>query len=1124
MSLQITCKSNVNENHRQGDYVKHKVRIENTGHDKIYKPCVQDNHGNKMALSCRKILPKQVMNFSFTQKLTKNDFLDDKYQTVLIVVGKTKKNKEVSSNEVAIIPNKVNNTEKIKVYSQDNSNDITQDLKNATNNTASISNIKNDVLPTAANCQPVSRGNACDCQDCSNVVPGTCGNNGLNFTPDDLAVWTSLVAGINCPGEAENNGKVLKIPLYESGQQLSKILGDIFLFYDCKNENLYFYMRAGQNVLFDVETFTNGLATNTFVRDNCAVMGSGKIPFDHHAYFGLSSDGTSATGFEACVSLPSTDILCNVEFHINSQGRTVSSGKDANAICLKFSCNFVPNVSLRKSVTVCSCTYDTTVPTVVKGVNVTYNFTIENTGTETLQVTSLTDNGVPVPLSSTPLVIAPGKSSVQKLNMTLSVVGLVTDTARVNAIGLCTDNTIHTFSNTVAINVVAAPNVTLTKETIVNGKVLSDDCYNPDLVLVDSDVTWKYTIKNLSSNVDVNVLSLVDDKANLSEGSFVLARNQMVEYMRVGKIQAGECYSNTAVLRYNYSLLVNGCSDKQNCTSDTIELSKTNCYCPADPKIEIHKSVCCADSEGCSDDTECKSGRCDDDILLDVLANSIIKYHFRVTNTGNVPLVNVFIDDPATGCQYVIDTLDAGATEHRCCLGSPTETNTVAVIGEYTDSVGQTKSPMARDTVCLNLVNPSYTATVSCASMGLTNPAVQANYYVILSNTGNVDVNVDVKYSDTCSNIVSAGTFFVPVDNPVVFNLSPSENCIEADGCDYHTVFDVFTKGSYDDDLCSKWEPAEVLSEGSCRVGVIINLTKYTNGSCNSGPINWNIDIYEGSSYPPSGSPVASDVFAGNKCTSDFGGYLLDPEKSYVLVESAVPVTWGPDANINGLPIVAQGDPTDNSIQYFIFLPCNYLYTDNIAVNIFINNQRDYRQARTPGYWKNWSTCGNGNQVWVAQKNGGTANGFFLLNDLLPLCLYQCNGSCGLVYLNDGGSECQSGTGVYNAVRILSNEDLSGRNRANDAAYNLARSLTAVLLNLSAGTTSNNILTEAMARAQTLLCQLGFDGVGAYLDPRSVKNNEVLQMLRDRALCLSGILDNYNNNLPLDGSCMNLLY
>jgi len=159
------------------------------------------------------------------------------------------------------------------------------------------------------------------------------------------------------------------------------------------------------------------------------------------------------------------------------------------------------------------------------------------------------------------------------------------------------------------------------------------------------------------------------------------------------------------------------------------------------------------------------------------------------------------------------------------------------------------------------------------------------------------------------------------------------------------------------------------------------------------------------------------------------------------------------------------------------------------TVHFIIDNQHPGGDARTIGFWKNWNTCTNGHQAETAEKNGGQESGFYILDDLLP----QLIGDFAIETCEDG-------------VSILDKSDLSGRKRANDAAYDLAAQLLAAKLNLSAGAqTCAEVLAE-VAAGDALLSDIGFDGYGRYFKPNTK------DPLQNEAYESASLLDLYNNN------------
>ena len=295
-----------------------------------------------------------------------------------------------------------------------------------------------------------------------------------------------------------------------------------------------------------------------------------------------------------------------------------------------------------------------------------------------------------------------------------------------------------------------------------------------------------------------------------------------------------------------------------------------------------------------------------------------------------------------------------------------------------------------------------------------------------------------------------------------------------------------------------------------------VDVLKLTNGM-EDETMEWTFEIYEG---PDGfgGTLVASD--STPPALLDFGLVNLDPLQTYTLCERNIPVgytaVWYIDADGDGVgdTMVETYDPDmfeDMGNRCVDFgagtdIPLAAGETLHFVVD---NQQAEGSAPRTPGYWKNWSTCSNGNQAEVAAKLGGPEEGVYLLDDLLP----QTIGGLTIEICEDG-------------VLILDSRSLDEEEKmANDAAYNLARNLLATKLNLDAeacypadwsgeydGTTFASF-NDLVAAADQLLLDVDFDGTGSYLGPKNKED----AALRAYALWLAGVLDDYNNALLCTG-------
>jgi hypothetical protein len=326
-----------------------------------------------------------------------------------------------------------------------------------------------------------------------------------------------------------------------------------------------------------------------------------------------------------------------------------------------------------------------------------------------------------------------------------------------------------------------------------------------------------------------------------------------------------------------------------------------------------------------------------------------------------------------------------------------------------------------------------------------------------------------------------------------------------------------YTAGSWSCDGGTLVGSTVTLTEGETGVTCTINneamgmvdLIKLTQGQLYPheawGTMTWNFTL-TGPGVNATGSAPPSDV--------DFGEAYLIPGEEYTLCEIGIPAGWTTEWQVDTdgdgipdaiIPMVAEVnyDPVDPVTGYSRVFDPNYVpppdtYTNdtrcvNFVVDIGetlafqIDNRYPGGEPRTPGYWKNWSTCTGGNQAATAAKNGGTAEGWYLLDDLLPRVI----GDLQIVSCEDG-------------VSILDHRDINnGKKMASDAAYKLARNLLAAQLNLAAEAETCPEVVDAVAAGNALLISIGFDGTGKYLRPKDAEFHT--------ATDLAYTLDQYNN-------------
>jgi hypothetical protein len=275
-----------------------------------------------------------------------------------------------------------------------------------------------------------------------------------------------------------------------------------------------------------------------------------------------------------------------------------------------------------------------------------------------------------------------------------------------------------------------------------------------------------------------------------------------------------------------------------------------------------------------------------------------------------------------------------------------------------------------------------------------------------------------------------------------------------------------------------------------------VDIYKTTNGAPADPTKDIQFALY-------SGTTVLSTVSTFNNGASLQFPTALVPDDSYTICEAPVPAGYTFEISVDGGNVLTYAGPPGTElptgeVQCFDFVAA----ASGTTLTFDIENSYPGGAPRTPGYWKNWSTCSGGNQQYTAAALGGVEAGVFLLDDLLP----QTLGSFTV-------ETCVVG------VRILSAQDVvTGKNMASDAAYTLARALLAARLNQDAGAcvpTSDMMddygftsLEQVLTEADTLLSKYTFAGTGSVLSNKDKKVKEDYNY----ALSLAGIIDDYNNS------------
>jgi hypothetical protein len=339
-------------------------------------------------------------------------------------------------------------------------------------------------------------------------------------------------------------------------------------------------------------------------------------------------------------------------------------------------------------------------------------------------------------------------------------------------------------------------------------------------------------------------------------------------------------------------------------------------------------------------------------------------------------------------------------------------------------------------------------------------------------------------------------------------------------------VVEVLPEGwvSQDDSLECTFEVAFPASAGqtyTCEFDNVemsrVDLLKLTNGVETTTQM-WSFVLYAG----PDGfgtEALASD--STPPALLGFGNLNLDPAGTYTLCELEVPAGystfWQVDTDGDGIAdatVVPYNPNADDEPSEDLGNRCvdigfgtNIPLVPGETLHFVVDNQMPGGAPRTPGYWKNWNRCTGGGQQYTADANGGWAEGFWLLEDVLDPDI-----GGGIIWddilldkLYVPIAKCEVAVDILDK-RLVGDEDVvgDGKKVASDPLHNLATHLLAAQLNFGAGACTTQGVLDAALDAETLLDKYDFNGnTHKKLDRKSP----------DIGLAgyLAGYLDDYNN-------------
>jgi hypothetical protein len=360
------------------------------------------------------------------------------------------------------------------------------------------------------------------------------------------------------------------------------------------------------------------------------------------------------------------------------------------------------------------------------------------------------------------------------------------------------------------------------------------------------------------------------------------------------------------------------------------------------------------------------------------------------------------------------------------------------------------------------------------------------------------------------------------------------------DGTYSETLFNTATVEGSD----GQTDEADAETTYTCEAGFMI-LLKLTDGLVDDTR-DWTFVLFEGG-Y--GGTEIGtSTTLADLDGVLEFGNPALSKDATYTVCELNVPAGWSTlwkiDTDDDGIadttiipynPNAADDPPQDLGTRCFDFGSGTFYPVVVGQTLVFeVDNTFPGGNPRTPGYWKNWSSCTGGSQYAKTTDDVDPDNEFISLDEVLndPGILWDD------ILADDFEFPINS---CELAVLILDDRTNDGKKSANYGANTLAKHLLAYQLNQGAGAcypagqdqyvlgatesgypagtpcpvgsglegfASCNTLAQHALDAETLLDEYDFDNETGILRPKGGDTADYW-----KALDLAFVLDLYNNGM-----------
>jgi len=341
--------------------------------------------------------------------------------------------------------------------------------------------------------------------------------------------------------------------------------------------------------------------------------------------------------------------------------------------------------------------------TILPGETVTYTYVVTNTGDVELTSIALNDDKLgTITCPSTTLAV--GASMTCTATATINV-----DTTNVV---IATGNA--PTGDTVSDNDSASVDV-------INPAIGVEKTANPTMIRSGRTVTYTYVVTNTGDVTLTNVV-LTDNKL----GTITCPATELV-------VGASMTCTKTAIITVDTTNVATVTGNAPN--GDIVKDNDTAFVDVIHPSIIVEKTA-------------------DPSVIL---SGDLVTYTYLVTNTGDVPLVNIVVSDDKLGLICTIPTLASGASS--ACIKTiqiyETTTNVVVITGEAPDN----DTVSDNDTTTVDVIHPNFTV-IKTADKTEVHINETVTYTYLINNTGDCtlyNITVADNLLGSICNIASLG-------------------------------------------------------------------------------------------------------------------------------------------------------------------------------------------------------------------------------------------------------------------------------------------------------------------------------------------------------------------------------